>query len=117
MGGAGVYPHLSSGTCSHLYRLALSLRSAHGCRIIVHHGFLRESFVSQPLNLIVFILRQIIMFSDLECDYINPIDLCNKLNQVRPSLFTFVYPPNVRWRTLACLGLSLSFLKTLLMPF
>jgi hypothetical protein len=23
------------------------------------------------------------MFSDLECDYINPIDLCNKLNQVR----------------------------------
>ncbi|KAI9145976.1 cornichon [Paraphysoderma sedebokerense] len=24
---------------------------------------------------------QIIMFSDLECDYINPIDLCNKLNQ------------------------------------
>lgn len=27
--------------------------------------------------------RQIIMFSDLECDYVNPIDLCNKLNQVR----------------------------------
>jgi hypothetical protein len=26
---------------------------------------------------------QIIMFSDLETDYINPIDLCNKLNQVR----------------------------------
>ncbi|RUS23355.1 cornichon protein-domain-containing protein [Endogone sp. FLAS-F59071] len=25
----------------------------------------------------------VIMFSDLECDYINPIDLCNKLNQVR----------------------------------
>ena len=25
---------------------------------------------------------QIIMFSDLECDYINPIDLCNKLNTV-----------------------------------
>lgn len=23
------------------------------------------------------------MFSDLECDYINPIDLCNKLNQVK----------------------------------
>ncbi|GJJ06761.1 hypothetical protein Clacol_000957 [Clathrus columnatus] len=22
----------------------------------------------------------IIMFSDLECDYINPVDLCNKLN-------------------------------------
>ncbi|CEG77998.1 Putative ER-derived vesicles protein ERV14 [Rhizopus microsporus] len=23
----------------------------------------------------------VIMFSDLECDYINPIDCCNKLNQ------------------------------------
>ncbi|KAI9337685.1 putative ER to Golgi transport-related protein [Zopfochytrium polystomum] len=30
----------------------------------------------------------IIMFSDLECDYINPIDLCNKLNQ-------FVIPENL----------------------
>lgn len=28
------------------------------------------------------------MFSDLECDYINPIDLCNKLNQ-------FVLPENI----------------------
>lgn len=27
------------------------------------------------------------MFSDLECDYINPIDLCNKLNQVRFFFF------------------------------
>lgn len=26
---------------------------------------------------------QIIMYSDLESDYINPIDFCNKLNQVR----------------------------------
>jgi hypothetical protein len=29
------------------------------------------------------------MFSDLECDYINPIDLCSQLNRVRvlrPSL-------------------------------
>jgi hypothetical protein len=25
------------------------------------------------------------MFSDLESDYINPIDLCNKLNQVHTS--------------------------------
>lgn len=23
------------------------------------------------------------MFSDLECDYINPIDLCSQLNRVR----------------------------------
>jgi hypothetical protein len=30
----------------------------------------------------------IIMFSDLECDYINPIDLCNRLN-------TFVLPVSV----------------------
>lgn len=29
---------------------------------------------------------QIIMFSDLECDFINPIDLCNKLNQVASSV-------------------------------
>lgn len=26
------------------------------------------------------------MFSDLECDYINPIDLCNKLNQVKKEI-------------------------------
>src|SRR6267154_6872683 len=32
---------------------------------------------------------QIIMFSDLECDYINPIDLCNKLNQVRSPINSF----------------------------
>lgn len=32
------------------------------------------------------------MFSDLECDYINPIDLCNKLNQVCSSfLYNFWY--------------------------
>jgi protein cornichon len=34
---------------------------------------------SRPTDIFI----QIIMFSDLECDYINPIDLCNKLNQVR----------------------------------
>lgn len=28
------------------------------------------------------------MFSDLESDYINPIDLCNKLNQVRIRFIT-----------------------------
>ena len=27
------------------------------------------------------------MFSDLESDYINPIDLCNKLNQVSQTFF------------------------------
>ena len=35
-------------------------------------------------------LVQIIMFSDLECDYINPIDLCNKLNQVRTHTAFFL---------------------------
>ncbi len=28
-------------------------------------------------------LGQVIMFSDLETDYLNPIDFCNKMNQVR----------------------------------
>lgn len=31
----------------------------------------------------------IIMFSDLECDYINPIDLCNKLNQASTREFFY----------------------------
>jgi len=44
-----------------------------------------------------------IMFSDLECDYINPIDLCNKLNQfVLPEMmvhafFTFIFFINGSW--------------------
>ncbi|ORZ15128.1 cornichon [Absidia repens] len=29
----------------------------------------------------LLLFMMVIMFSDLECDYINPIDLCNKLNQ------------------------------------
>jgi len=39
----------------------------------------------------------IIMFSDLECDYLNPIDLCNRLNQfvlpeiIAHSLLTISY--------------------------
>ena len=40
----------------------------------------------------------IIMFSDLECDYINPIDLCNKLNQ-------FVLPENIAHAFLSLLFL------------
>lgn len=31
------------------------------------------------------------MFSDLECDYINPIDLCSKLNMVRISSDKAIY--------------------------
>ena len=34
------------------------------------------------------------MFSDLECDYINPIDLCNKLNQVCTPLSRDCQPPH-----------------------
>ena len=54
------------------------------------------------------------MFSDLECDYINPIDLCNKLNQVRklklqPSskltAIKFVLPENIAHAFLALLFL------------
>ncbi|KAL7413583.1 cornichon [Mrakia frigida] len=34
----------------------------------------------------------IIMFSDLECDYVNPIDLCNKLNQfVLPEMIAHAF--------------------------
>lgn len=48
----------------------------------------------------------IILFSDLECDYINPIDLCNKLNQfVVPenslhALLTFLFLCNGSWLAL-----------------
>jgi len=44
-----------------------------------------------------------IMFSDLECDYINPIDLCNKLNQfVLPEMLAhsflfFMFLINGSW--------------------
>ncbi|CAE6504208.1 unnamed protein product [Rhizoctonia solani] len=45
----------------------------------------------------------IIMFSDLECDYINPIDLCNKLNAfVLPEMgahafLTFLFLVSFQW--------------------
>jgi len=67
-------------------------------------------------HLLTGFIRQIIMFSDLECDYINPIDLCNKLNQVSrlhnivpktntdPS-FQFVLPENIAHAFLALLFL------------
>lgn len=44
---------------------------------------------------------QIIMFSDLECDYINPIDLCNKLNQVCTG-FLLVLSRAIYIRCLVC---------------
>ncbi|RCH88073.1 hypothetical protein CU098_009878 [Rhizopus stolonifer] len=48
----------------------------------------------------------VIMFSDLECDYINPIDLCNKLNQlVLPEMgahafLFFMFLVNGSWMAL-----------------
>jgi len=103
-------------------RLAVSICGPYGCRASILHGVFRES---RPLllghvccfNLAHYALHpsrynlvdgprfilQIIMFSDLECDYINPIDLCNKLNQVGSLLLgvfrvltslQFVFPEN-----------------------
>jgi len=45
---------------------------------------------------------QIIMFSDLECDYINPIDLCNKLNQVCIFRYLFCIDTSVPYLSLFC---------------
>ncbi|KAI8915870.1 cornichon [Gorgonomyces haynaldii] len=44
------------------------------------------SLIADALLLFAMVFY-IILFSDLECDYINPIDLCNRLNQ-------FVLPEN-----------------------
>ena len=66
--------------------MAIPLRSALGSGALVHHGLLRASPNITSLENVLILCHnfdQIIMFSDLECDYINPIDLCNKLNQVR----------------------------------
>ncbi|EGD88559.2 ER-derived vesicles protein ERV14 [Trichophyton rubrum D6] len=48
-----------------------------------------------------------IMYSDLECDYINPIDLCNRLNSyIIPeaavhAFITFLFVINGYWLTIA----------------
>jgi hypothetical protein len=67
-------------------RLAIPLFGPYGFRLALHDGLLRAyrnkaSIETRPLPA----HSQIIMFSDLECDYINPIDLCNKLNAVRSA--------------------------------
>ncbi|KAF9526659.1 cornichon [Crepidotus variabilis] len=51
-------------------------------------GWLFLFAVLMAAGLLFCMVFFIIMFSDLECDYINPIDLCNKLNQ-------FVLPENI----------------------
>ena len=73
------YPH-SGGLAS---RMAVSLLGPYGCRSPVLHGLLRQWQEYYQTGRLLTGAFQIIMFSDLECDYINPIDLCNKLNQVR----------------------------------
>lgn len=99
MGGAGACllltgPSLLAHVCCRLVVLVLC---ANGGWFTLHDGFLRQS--SSYLNthsptdsLTHFSLSQIIMFSDLECDYINPIDLCNKLNQVSLSTLSMIHP-------------------------
>jgi hypothetical protein len=62
-------------------RLAVPICSPHGCSASVLHG-LFCAYLAFAQSFRSCLLLQIIMFSDLECDYINPIDLCNKLNQV-----------------------------------
>lgn len=54
---------------------------------MVGAGWLFLFAVLMAAGLLFCMVFYIIMFSDLECDYINPIDLCNKLNQ-------FVIPEN-----------------------
>jgi len=44
-------------------------------------GWLYLFSVLAAAALLFTMVFYIIMFSDLECDYINPIDLCQKLNQ------------------------------------
>jgi len=92
MGGAGTCfltdPSLLADACCRLVVLVLC---ANGSWFTFYDGFLRQSFfLSQfpPTHRLTF-TPQIIMFSDLECDYINPIDLCNKLNQVPLSTPTY----------------------------
>ncbi|KAG1138607.1 hypothetical protein G6F37_010656 [Rhizopus arrhizus] len=44
-------------------------------------GYAKELELIMAALLLFMMVFFVIMFSDLECDYINPIDLCNKLNQ------------------------------------
>ncbi|KAF8891752.1 cornichon [Infundibulicybe gibba] len=61
-------------------------------------GWLFLFSVLMAAGLLFCMVFFIIMFSDLESDYINPIDLCNKLNQ-------FVIPENGAHAFLALLFL------------
>ncbi|EMD33096.1 hypothetical protein CERSUDRAFT_118154 [Gelatoporia subvermispora B] len=61
-------------------------------------GWLFLFAVLMAAGLLFTMVFFIIMFSDLESDYINPIDLCNKLNQ-------FVLPENIAHAFLSLLFL------------
>ncbi|CAO1633303.1 unnamed protein product [Sympodiomycopsis kandeliae] len=61
-------------------------------------GWLFLLAVLVAAGLLFTMVFYIIMFSDLECDYINPIDLCNKLNQ-------FTLPEMIAHATLTVLFL------------
>lgn len=61
------------------------------------------------LNTLSLRITQIIMFSDLECDYINPIDLCNKLNQVGRAMHFGVDEPRTLIRSSSFFPLTLQF--------
>ncbi|KAF5326149.1 hypothetical protein D9611_000300 [Ephemerocybe angulata] len=65
---------------------------------MVGAGWLFLFAVLAAAGLLFCMVFFIIMFSDLECDYINPIDLCNKLNQ-------FVIPENAAHALLTLLFL------------
>ena len=84
-----------------LKRLAISLCGSCVRRTAVHDGFLRELLFDSSINTLSN-SNQIIMFSDLECDYINPIDLCNKLNQVRESFLFIWFANGTHFRASVC---------------
>jgi len=66
-------------------------------------GWLFLFAVVMAAGLLFSMVFFIIMFSDLECDYINPIDLCNKLNQfvlpenIAQAFLTFLFLINFQW--------------------
>ncbi|KAG2195147.1 hypothetical protein INT47_006596 [Mucor saturninus] len=66
----------------------------------------QEQIITRTLGYARELERIVIMFSDLECDYINPIDLCNKLNQfVLPEMgahafLFFMFLVNGSWISL-----------------
>ena len=60
----------------------LPIFRALGCGSDVHGGVFRAYEASHVALKFLTIFAQVIMFSDLETDYINPIDFCNKMNKV-----------------------------------